>query len=113
MNSLTRMLYSKKIVPYPGRTIRQGNGRFRAIPEYSWKQYSAQELSGFFRRLPSHILPETSGNTTGKIQRLRLQSHLKASERKREDKVWSPTDFFPSISRKVPHIMFLTIPLNS
>ncbi len=28
----------------PGRTIQHGNGRFRGIPEISWKQYSGERI---------------------------------------------------------------------
>ncbi len=32
------------VIDHPGRTIRHGSGRFRGIPEISWKQYSGERI---------------------------------------------------------------------
>ncbi len=45
---------------YPDRTSRHGNGRFRSIPEISWKQYSSKrirwpDLSGSARNLQDSV----------------------------------------------------------
>ncbi len=54
---------------YPGRTGRPGNGRFRVIPVFLWKQYSGWKFFGFFPMLSARFLPESTGSwqeSTGK-----------------------------------------------
>ncbi len=63
-----RFCQSMRFYPFPGRTNRSENYRFRVIPVILWKQYSGRKIFGFFPMISCRKAQKVDRNPPEKIR---------------------------------------------